>query len=97
VRTASRPARSTVTLRTTPSTGSAPPAGLYLTDTNSRKVFFAAASQFARYAGDLVVGTELKGELWVIRPRGNGFVTRELRTNLPAANYNLEGATYVSS
>jgi hypothetical protein len=69
--------------------------GLYLTDTNSRKVFFAAASQLARYAGDLVVGTELKGELWVVRPQGDGFVTRLLRTNLPSAKYNLEGATYV--
>jgi hypothetical protein len=73
------------------------PAGLYLTDTNSRRVFFAAASQLARYAGDLVVGTELKGELWVVRPQGDGFVTRLLRTSLPSAKYNLEGATYVDA
>jgi hypothetical protein len=71
-------------------------AGLYVTDTNSHEVFFAAASQFVRYSGDLVVGTELKGQLWLVRPHGTGFLTRRLPTDLPAANYNLEGGTYIS-
>jgi hypothetical protein len=71
-------------------------AGLYVTDTNSQKVFFAAASQFARYAGDLVVETELKGQLWLVRPHGTGFLTRRLPTDLPSAKYNLEGGTYIS-
>jgi hypothetical protein len=85
-----------VAIPTNRSHGGEVPPGLYLTDTNSRKVFFASATQLARYAGDLVVGTELKGELWVVRPYGDGFVTRLLRTNLPSAKYNLEGATYVA-
>jgi hypothetical protein len=72
------------------------PAGLYVTDTNSRKVYFAPASHFARYAGDLLVGTELKSQFWVVRPHGSGFVTRALQASLPAGKYNLEGMTYVA-
>ncbi len=72
-----------------------PPPGLYLTDTASHKVFFAPASQFAGYVGDLIVGTELKAQLWFVRPHGNGFQTRLLPTTLPTTGYNLEGATYL--
>jgi len=71
------------------------PAGLYVTDTASHKVFFVSAAQLAPDAGDLVVGTEIKGQLWVVRPRGAGFQTRQLPTDLPAVAYNLEGATYL--
>jgi len=71
------------------------PAGLYITDTASHKVFFVAAAQLAPYVGALVVGTEIKGQLWVLRPRGSGFQTRLLPTTLPAVAYNFEGATYL--
>jgi len=71
------------------------PAGLYVTDTASHDVFFVPAAQLAPYAGDLVVGTEIKGQLWVVRPRGHGFQTRLLPTTLPPVAYNFEGATYL--
>jgi hypothetical protein len=74
--------------------GAAAP-GLYATDTLSRNVFFAPASQLSAYAGDAVVGSELEGLWWVIRPRANGFQLIPLQTNLEAKQYNLEGAKYV--
>ena len=70
-------------------------AGLYLSDTNTKNVYFVPAAELAPYAGDVVVGTEIQAGLWVIRPRGAGFVTRRLRTDLPAGKYNLEAADYV--
>jgi sugar lactone lactonase YvrE len=77
--------------------GAAPAAaaGLYVADTATQKVYFVSASQLAAYAGDVVVGTEIKARFWYIRPRGRGFLTRELKTDLPAGTYNLEGAEYV--
>lgn len=71
-------------------------AGLYLTDTLSRKAFFAPASDVRAYAGDVIVGSELKGLFWVVRPRGSGFEAKRLPTTLRAKGYNLEGMTYVS-
>lgn len=71
-------------------------AGLYVTDTNSKKVFFAPGSAFAGYAGDLVVGTELGASFWVVRPHGGGFQTRRLPAAVPGSNFNLEGAVYVA-
>jgi len=69
--------------------------GLYITDTNSTNVFFAPAASLARYAGELVVGTEIKASFWVVAPRGSGFRTRRIPIALPGGNFNLEGATYV--
>ena len=75
--------------------GAATP-GLYVTDTLSMDVFFAPASQLSAYTGDAIVGSELEGLWWVIRPLGNvGFEVMRLQTNLKARQYNLEGATYV--
>jgi hypothetical protein len=70
------------------------PLGLYVTDTASHHVLFAPAAQFAAYVDDVIVGSELRGLFWVIRPRGAGFQTRRLPTNLVGA-YNLEGAIYI--
>jgi hypothetical protein len=72
------------------------PPGLYVTDTNSHAVFFAAASQFGPYVGDLVVATELKALFWIVRPRGGGFEARRIAATLPGGSFNLEGATYVA-
>ncbi len=69
--------------------------GLYVADTNTKTVYYARASQFASHAGAVVVGTELQATFWLVRPRGRGFVTRRLPTDLPPASYNLEGADYV--
>jgi hypothetical protein len=74
-----------------------PPPGLYLTDTASHHVFFTPAAGLARYAGAVIVASELKALFWVVRPRGNGFQTLQIPTDLPAGvPYNLEGATYVA-
>jgi hypothetical protein len=71
-------------------------AGLYVTDTASHHVLFAPAAQFAPYIDDVIVGSELKGLFWFVRPHGEGFQTRQLPTNLGAGAYNLEGAVYVA-
>jgi hypothetical protein len=73
-----------------------PPAGFYLTDTASHKVFLIPTAELARYAGDLIVGSELKALFWIVRPNGRGFQTLLLRTDLPTAAYNLEGGTYIA-
>jgi hypothetical protein len=75
---------------------SSPPAGFYVTDTASHKVFLIPAAQLAQYAGDLIVGSELKALFWVVRPKGRGFQTLLVPTSFPAGTYNLEGATYVA-
>ena len=68
------------------------------TDTGSTDVFLVAAAQLAPYVGDVIVGSEVKGMFWVVRPRphGRGLQTLLLPTTLPAATYDLEGATYVA-
>jgi len=71
-------------------------AGLYLTDTLSHNALFAPASDVRAYAGGVIVGSELKGLFWVVRPRGSGFEVKRLVTTLRAKGYNLEGMTYVS-
>jgi hypothetical protein len=71
-------------------------AGLYLTDTLSRNVYFAPASDVLAYRNSVIVGSELKGLFWVIRPRGQSFETRQLTTTLRGKHYNLEGMAYVA-
>jgi hypothetical protein len=71
-------------------------AGLYVTDTLSKTAFVAPASDLRRYQGRVIVGSELKGLFWVVRPRPGGFETRRLTTTLHAKHYNLEGMAYVS-
>jgi hypothetical protein len=73
-----------------------PPPGLYVTDTASHDVFFAPASQLRPYAGDLIVGSEVKGIFWAVQPRGHGFRTVRLPATLPGTHFNLEGAVYVA-
>lgn len=80
--------------------GQAPPAGaarpgLYVTDTTSHQVFFAPAPELRSYAGAVVVGSELGGLFWVVRPRGGGFTARALLTSLGGTQYNLEAAIYI--
>jgi hypothetical protein len=74
----------------------APPAGLYVTDTASHHAFFAPASQLRTYAGDLIVGSEIKGIFWAVQPRGRGFRTFRLQATLPGKAFNLEGAAYIA-
>ena len=78
-----------------PRAGSALP-GLYVADTLSRAVFVAPAAELAPYRGDVVVGSELRGLFWVVRPHSHGFSATELPTTLHGKGYNLEDAVYVS-
>ena len=75
-----------------------PPSGLYVADSASHRLLFAPAGELAPYAGDLIVGSEIRGLFWVVRPRphGRGLQTLKLPTTLPAGTYDLEGATYVA-
>jgi hypothetical protein len=43
----------------------------------------------------VIVGSEVKGLMWLVEPRRAGFRTALLKTNLGASSYNLEGATFV--
>jgi hypothetical protein len=70
-------------------------AGLYVTDTNSTNVFYVPAAKLSRYAGGLLVGTELEGSFWTVRPRGGAFSVQRIPLTLPGKGFNLENATYV--
>ena len=74
---------------------SAAPSGFYVSDTNTRNVYLARAPQLAPYLGAVLVGTELMARFWLIRPRGQGFDVRELATDLPPVEHNLEAPEYV--
>jgi hypothetical protein len=72
---------------------------MYLTDTLTKDVYLADASQLVRYAGAVLVGSE-KGlaRFWIVRPSGRGFAALRLHSNLERlrSSWNLEGAIYVS-
>lgn len=70
-------------------------AGLYVTDTLSHNVYFAPAADFTMASGEVVVGSELRGLFWALKPRGSGFAAVPLATTLPAKHYNFEGATFI--
>ena len=69
--------------------------GLYVTDTSSTNVFYAPAASLRRFAGDLIVGTELKAQFWAVTPRGRGFRVVRVPMTPPGGKFNLEGAAYV--
>jgi hypothetical protein len=70
-------------------------AGLYVPNTNTMDVYFASAAQLADYEGQVLVGTELGGDFWLIRPSATGFVAAQVAVQLPTGDLNLEGAAYV--
>jgi hypothetical protein len=73
-----------------------PAAGLYLSDTSSQDVLFTPASGLTNNAGSVLVGTELTGAIWLVRPTAaGGFEALPATTDLPAHPYNLEGAAYI--
>ncbi len=74
----------------------APFPGLYLNDDKTGYTYMAPAASLARYAGDVIVGTESPRALfWILKPRGNRFAEIPLRDNL-AAGTSLEQAIFVS-
>lgn len=72
------------------------PAGFYVTDTNTRNVYLARAPQLTKFSGALILASEIGARFWVLRPQGNRFQLLELKTDLPAANYNFEGGMYLN-
>lgn len=75
--------------------GRAPVPGLYVNDDKTGFTYMAPAGSLARYAGDVIVGTESPRALfWILEPRGNGFAEISLRDNLPAGT-SLEQAIIV--
>jgi hypothetical protein len=75
----------------------APLPGLYLSDDTTGYTFVAPAGALARYAGEVIVGTETRPDFWVLEPSGSGFATLPLQDNLPAGRYSLEQAIFVNS
>ncbi len=69
--------------------------GLYIADTLSRAVFVMPAAELAPYKGAVVVGSEMRGLFWTVRPHGHDFTATELPTTLHGKAYNLEGAAYL--
>ena len=75
--------------------GSAAP-GFYISDTLTKKVFFAPAASLKPFVGDVITGTELTAQFWILRPKaGGGFEALPVTTDLPAQDWNLEGSTWV--
>ena len=74
-----------------------PPPGLYLSDTNSQDVFFASSASLAAFTGDVVIGTEVSNEFWIVEPTSSGFAAVPVSTNLPSANTNFEGTAFIPS
>ena len=72
-----------------------PAAGFYVVDTNLGQVLVASASQFSGHSGAAIVGTEVKGQMWLVEPHGSSFDAVQVQTNLADQSYNLEGATFV--
>jgi hypothetical protein len=73
----------------------APRPGLYVNDDKTGYTYMAPAASLARFAGDVIVGTESPRALfWTLKPRGNGFVKIPLQDNL-AAGTSLEQAIFV--
>jgi hypothetical protein len=74
----------------------APFPGLYVSDDVSGYTYMAPAASLARYAGDVIVGTESPRALfWILEPRRGGFAKIPLRDNLLAGAYSLEQAIFV--
>ena len=72
-----------------------PAPGLYITDDRTFNVYFAPAAQLAQFAGNLIVGSEVKAHFWVVKPRGSGFDVVRLRHNLRGGKYSLEASLLI--
>jgi hypothetical protein len=75
----------------------APRAGLYVNDDSTGYTYLATAADLAKYAGDVIVGSEARPDFWILEPTGDGFAKVPLRNNLSAGTYSLEQAIFVSS
>jgi len=74
----------------------APKPGFYVTDDITGVTSMAPAASFAKYSGDVIVGTESPRALfWVLEPKGKKFAAISLPNNLGAGT-SLEQAIFVS-
>jgi hypothetical protein len=73
----------------------APAAGFYLTEDLSGFVYFAPASDFARFAGNVLVGTELTGRFYVVSPSGSHFKLTPFRSNVHGTKFGFEAGIFV--
>ncbi len=71
--------------------------GLYVADWLSRSLLFAPGDQLHAYRGDVFVGAERRGYMFVVRPNGTGYTALPIRTNLHARDYNVEGVAFLAS
>jgi len=71
--------------------------GLYIADWLSRSLLFAPGDQLHAYRGDVFVGAERRGYMYVVRPNGTGYTVLPIRTNLHAHDYNMEGVAFLAS
>jgi hypothetical protein len=82
-------------LARTTGTPRAPLPGLYLNDDKTGYTYMAPGASLARYAGDVIVGTESPRALfWILKPRNHGFAEIPLPDNLPGGT-SLEQAIFV--
>lgn len=72
-----------------------PAPGIYLTDDETKNVYYISASQLTHYAGDLFVSTEDKAHFWILAPGGHGVGATALGDNLQKHGHALEGAIYI--
>jgi hypothetical protein len=72
-----------------------PASGLYQTDDVTGNVYFAPASDLERFAGDVLVGTEIGAHFFVVSPADKTFKLTPVRDNLRGGKYGLEGAIFV--
>jgi hypothetical protein len=80
-----------VVLRSLRARRGAPAPGLYVADDETPYVYYASAAPLSRYDGDVLVGTEGHALFWVVAPRGGGYRTIPVGTNLrAAARHSLE-------
>ena len=62
----------------------APLPGLYVNDDKTGYTYMAPAASLAKYAGDVIVGTESpRGLFWILKPSGKGFAEIPLETTWP--------------
>jgi hypothetical protein len=85
-----------------PTDGAQP--GLYLSDWNSRRIWFVSAKQLQAYRGSVLVGTEQTQNLYVLQWSNGGLQCTPLYSPASAPPYdptglpttaNLEGAYYL--
>jgi hypothetical protein len=73
-----------------------PSPGLYVSDDTTGYTYRTPAASLARYAGDVIVGTESPRPLFsILEPRGTGLAKIPLGNNLPAGRFSLEQAIFI--